>query len=222
MARSSTSAARPGRFRPRFGVRSRPRQPLPFSRLHGPPLRRPSPCPLGRRRCHGARQPRSPLPPSSHDWFTTGASVSNGTAKGDVDVPAAGWPARSRYRRVPTWNGGQLLPDGVNPRSLRCWDGTPFNVAYAIDVLRTSPVATIPTSGRRFARAITIRPPRRRLRRTRPLDLAGHEAPRQDVDPLQKPDGSHEHQDDATHVERDVHRSLPGDSIRPSARPAPK
>ena len=33
-----------------------------------------------------------------------------------------------------TWNGGQLLRD-VNPRSLRCWDGTPFNVAYAIDVL---------------------------------------------------------------------------------------
>lgn len=34
-----------------------------------------------------------------------------------------------------TWNGGQLLRDSVNPRSLRCWDGTPFNVAYAIDVL---------------------------------------------------------------------------------------
>ena len=34
-----------------------------------------------------------------------------------------------------TWNGGQLLREGVSARSLRCWDGTPFNVAYAIDVL---------------------------------------------------------------------------------------
>ncbi|HEV8393382.1 MAG TPA: DUF222 domain-containing protein [Vicinamibacterales bacterium] len=33
------------------------------------------------------------------------------------------------------WNGGQLLRESVNARSLRCWDGTPFNVAYAIDVL---------------------------------------------------------------------------------------
>ena len=39
------------------------------------------------------------------------------------------------------WNGAHALPVGVNGRSLRCWDGTPMNVGYAIDVLRTSPVA---------------------------------------------------------------------------------
>ena len=33
-------------------------------------------------------------------------------------------------------SAGELTADsGVNARSLRCWDGTPFNVGYAIDVL---------------------------------------------------------------------------------------
>lgn len=34
-----------------------------------------------------------------------------------------------------TWTGGQRLRDGVSGRSLRCWDGTPLRLAYAIDVL---------------------------------------------------------------------------------------
>jgi HNH endonuclease len=34
-----------------------------------------------------------------------------------------------------TWNGGQRLRADISGRSLRCWDGTPLNLAYAIDVL---------------------------------------------------------------------------------------
>lgn len=34
-----------------------------------------------------------------------------------------------------TWSGRSVVPTGVSGRSLRTWDGTPFNVAYAIDVL---------------------------------------------------------------------------------------
>ncbi|HEV8396739.1 MAG TPA: DUF222 domain-containing protein [Vicinamibacterales bacterium] len=34
-----------------------------------------------------------------------------------------------------TWSGGQRLRADVSGRSLRCWDGTPLNLAYAIDVL---------------------------------------------------------------------------------------
>jgi hypothetical protein len=33
------------------------------------------------------------------------------------------------------WSGAQVVPAGVTGRSLRTWDGTPFNVGYAIDVL---------------------------------------------------------------------------------------
>jgi hypothetical protein len=34
-----------------------------------------------------------------------------------------------------TWSGALVVPAGVTGRSLRTWDGTPFNVGYAIDVL---------------------------------------------------------------------------------------
>jgi hypothetical protein len=33
------------------------------------------------------------------------------------------------------WSGAHVVPPGVTGRSLRTWDGTPFNVGYAIDVL---------------------------------------------------------------------------------------
>jgi hypothetical protein len=33
------------------------------------------------------------------------------------------------------WTGTQIVPAGVTGRSLRVWDGTPFNTGYAIDVL---------------------------------------------------------------------------------------
>jgi len=39
------------------------------------------------------------------------------------------------------WNGHKVVPDGVNAKSLRVWDGTPLNVGYAIDVLRPQPAA---------------------------------------------------------------------------------
>jgi hypothetical protein len=34
-----------------------------------------------------------------------------------------------------SWSGGRLVPGGVGARSLRVWDGTPFNVVHAVDVL---------------------------------------------------------------------------------------
>ena len=42
-----------------------------------------------------------------------------------------------------TWSGGQRLRHGVSGRALRCWDGTPLRLAYAIDVLhpRANPSA---------------------------------------------------------------------------------
>ena len=33
------------------------------------------------------------------------------------------------------WSGRRSAPDGVDARSLRVWDGTPFDVGRAIDVL---------------------------------------------------------------------------------------
>jgi hypothetical protein len=42
--------------------------------------------------------------------------------------------ARDR-RCLLMWSGRQRTPAGVTGRFLRVWDGTPFNVAYAIDVL---------------------------------------------------------------------------------------
>ena len=39
------------------------------------------------------------------------------------------------------WSGAHAVPEGVSARSLRCWGGTPMNVGYAIDVLRTGPSA---------------------------------------------------------------------------------
>jgi hypothetical protein len=42
------------------------------------------------------------------------------------------------------WSGRQVVPPGVSGRSLRTWDGTPFNVGYAIDVLH--PRANPPSS----------------------------------------------------------------------------
>ncbi|HEV8394303.1 MAG TPA: DUF222 domain-containing protein [Vicinamibacterales bacterium] len=41
------------------------------------------------------------------------------------------------------WTGAGVVPAGVTGRSLRVWDGTPFNVGYAIDVLhpRANPSA---------------------------------------------------------------------------------
>lgn len=38
-----------------------------------------------------------------------------------------------------SWNGREPVATRGSPRSLPCWDGTPFNVAYAIDVLRVVP-----------------------------------------------------------------------------------
>jgi hypothetical protein len=38
-----------------------------------------------------------------------------------------------------SWHDSHRLPNGVTSRSLRTWDGTPFNVGYAIDVLRPQP-----------------------------------------------------------------------------------
>ena len=47
-------------------------------------------------------------------------------------------PPLSRTRHEP--------PAGrASARSLPCWDGTPFNVAYAIDVLRVGPAASMVT-----------------------------------------------------------------------------
>jgi HNH endonuclease len=42
------------------------------------------------------------------------------------------------------WTGAGVVPAGVTGRSLRVWDGTPFNVGYAIDVLhpRANPVVS--------------------------------------------------------------------------------
>ena len=64
------------------------------------------------------------------------------SANGDV---AFHRPDGRRIEASPqlTWSCGQRLREGVSGRSLRCWDGTPLNLAYAIDVLhpRANPAA---------------------------------------------------------------------------------
>jgi hypothetical protein len=52
-------------------------------------------------------------------------------------------PDGRRIEPVPplAWSGASVVPEDVNRRSLRGWDGTPFNVGYAIDVLRPQPAS---------------------------------------------------------------------------------
>jgi hypothetical protein len=47
-------------------------------------------------------------------------------------------PNGRRIELVPpnTWSGNGASPSGVSGRVLRCWDGTPLNLGYVIDVLR--------------------------------------------------------------------------------------
>ena len=48
-----------------------------------------------------------------------------------------------------TWSERRAVRDGVSGTSLRVWDGTPFNVAYAIDVLRPQPPGWVNHEGGR-------------------------------------------------------------------------
>lgn len=47
-------------------------------------------------------------------------------------------PRGKRLEAAPllAWQGQHEFAAGVSGRSLRCWDGTPFNLAYVVDVLR--------------------------------------------------------------------------------------
>jgi hypothetical protein len=55
-------------------------------------------------------------------------------------------PDGRRIEPVPqlAWSGAPVVPEDVSGRSLRCWDGTPLNVGYAIDVLRPQPAEWVP------------------------------------------------------------------------------
>jgi hypothetical protein len=59
-------------------------------------------------------------------------------------------PDGRRIEPVPptSWSGGRVVPEGVGAASLRVWDGTPFNVVNAIDVLhpRANPARQDPVN----------------------------------------------------------------------------
>lgn len=61
----------------------------------------------------------------------------------------------------PSWHGVLVVPAGVTGQSLRVWDGTPFNVGYAIDVLHPCAGAIVIAGGHQHLRG--QRPPVRRL-----------------------------------------------------------
>ncbi len=46
-----------------------------------------------------------------------------------------------------SWSRGHEVDGGITAASLRCWDGTPFNLVYALDVLRGHEL--LPGTGRR-------------------------------------------------------------------------
>jgi hypothetical protein len=56
------------------------------------------------------------------------------TAEGDVVFRR---PDGRRVEASPplAWSGNHVIAADVSGRTLRTWDGTPFNVGYAVDVL---------------------------------------------------------------------------------------
>ena len=77
-----------------------------------------------------------------HTWVHEGGIGVERTSGGDVRFQR---PDGRRIDLVPAtaWSGTRVVPDGASGRSLRRWDGTPFNVGYAIDVLRPQPAGWI-------------------------------------------------------------------------------
>ena len=75
------------------------------------------------------------LCPRHHTWVHEGGIAVERSEDGDVIFRR---PNGRQIELVPpnTWSGNGVAPSGVSGRVLRCWDGTPFNLGYVIDVLR--------------------------------------------------------------------------------------
>jgi len=75
------------------------------------------------------------LCPRHHTWVHEGGIAVERGEDGDVIFRR---PNGRRIELVPpnTWSGNGASPFGVSGRVLRCWDGTPLNLGYVIDVLR--------------------------------------------------------------------------------------
>lgn len=78
------------------------------------------------------------LCPRHHTWVHEGGIAVERNEGGEVIFRR---PDGRCIELVPpsAWSGKRVVPGGASGRLLRCWDGTPFNVGYAIDVLRPQP-----------------------------------------------------------------------------------
>ena len=116
--------------------------PLPIPGLYRPALRRASRAALDRRRCHKPRQPGPAVPAPS----PRGPQRRNRIAaaqRGDHGVPSPPMGRCSRPLRHRRCIFVRLEPNSPASQEIPVWDGTPFDVGYAIDVLYRPSVAAL-------------------------------------------------------------------------------